>query len=192
MNKLKSLPILLNIHKRYKGLCYSPASLELALDNEDLLLFPGQMIFPAVADRYQVNLCCIERNIVQSLNTAGSRIPARRCSPWLPTRSPESHRMRISGYSVLVSAQGLNTETCPPGSLPAGINFPALPAIPAGTHRRPTPGYLPGVGLPFQTLLSSSSDFSSITLRISTRITDSGSSSSSAICSTVFPSFRAY
>ena len=63
MNKLKSLPILRNIHKRYKGLCYLTASLELALDNEDLLLFPGQMIFPAVADRYHVNLCCIERDI---------------------------------------------------------------------------------------------------------------------------------
>ncbi len=33
------------------------------MENEDLLLFPGQTLFPLVADHYRVNLCCIKRDI---------------------------------------------------------------------------------------------------------------------------------
>lgn len=63
MNKLQSLPTLLNLRKKYKGICFLTASLEMAMENEDLLLFPGQTLFPLVADHYHVNLCCIERDI---------------------------------------------------------------------------------------------------------------------------------
>ncbi len=63
MNKPQSLPTFLNLHKKHHGICFLTASLNVASENKDLLLFPGQTPFPLVADHYHVNLCCIERGI---------------------------------------------------------------------------------------------------------------------------------
>lgn len=91
MDKLQSLPALLQIRRSYKGVSYLLASLELALENEDLLLFPGQTIFPAVAKRYHVNLCCIERDIRTVIDHCWhpeSRQALRNLAPYPLNRKP--------------------------------------------------------------------------------------------------------
>lgn len=67
--KVKELPLRLGIHRTYKGYHFLVACLELALENENNLLFITKYIFPAVARKYQTNVYCIERNIRTVIHT---------------------------------------------------------------------------------------------------------------------------
>lgn len=68
MNTVKNLPITLGIRTSYKGYYYVVSSLELILQNEDLLMSIGTQLFPAVAERYRTDVRCIERNIRTVIN----------------------------------------------------------------------------------------------------------------------------
>lgn len=63
MKKERTSPLSLGIRSTYKGYHYLVASLELALQNENDLLFFTKTIFPEVAAKYHTNISCVERNI---------------------------------------------------------------------------------------------------------------------------------
>lgn len=63
MINVKELPLKLGIHSTYKGYRFLVASLELALEDENNLLFITKNIFPVVANKYHTNSNCIERDI---------------------------------------------------------------------------------------------------------------------------------
>lgn len=63
MKNVKELPLILGIHSTYKGYHFLVTSLELALEDENRLLFFTKSIFPYVARKYHTNVSCVERNI---------------------------------------------------------------------------------------------------------------------------------
>lgn len=63
MRNIKNLPLALGIHTTYKGYHYLVASLEIALADENTLLFFTKSIFPKVAHQYHTSPLCVERDI---------------------------------------------------------------------------------------------------------------------------------
>ena len=63
MKSIHELPLSLGIHSTYKGYHYLVTALELAIQNEDNLIFVTKNIFPIVARKYHTNVHCVERNI---------------------------------------------------------------------------------------------------------------------------------
>lgn len=60
---LKKLPMTLGIRPSYKGYHYLISSLEVALKDENALIFHTKSIFPSVAETYHTNARCVERDI---------------------------------------------------------------------------------------------------------------------------------
>lgn len=68
MNAVKKLPLTLGIHSTYKGYNYIVASLEIALEDPDALVFYTKYILPDVARRYHTTPECVERDIRTTIN----------------------------------------------------------------------------------------------------------------------------
>ncbi|NCB92661.1 MAG: hypothetical protein EOM40_08865 [Clostridia bacterium] len=63
MNEIQELPLTLGIHSTYKGYHYLVTSLDLALEDENHLLFFTKNIFPLVAKKYHTSISCVERDL---------------------------------------------------------------------------------------------------------------------------------
>lgn len=60
---VRELPLKLGINRTYKGYRFLVTALELALEDENNLLFISKNIFPVIARKYDTNISCVERNI---------------------------------------------------------------------------------------------------------------------------------
>ena len=60
---MEQLKEILHLKRAYLGWRYLASLLELALENEDYLLFLERGAFPVIAEQYHTKVHCIERNI---------------------------------------------------------------------------------------------------------------------------------
>ncbi len=90
MDKLHSLPALLQIRRSYKGVSYLLASLELALENEDLLYFQAKQFFlqwptlPCKPLLYERDI----RTVIDHCRHPESRQALRNLAPYPLNRKP--------------------------------------------------------------------------------------------------------
>ena len=63
MNYLLELPLSLGIHGTYKGYRYLVFALELALSDENQLLYVTKNLYPSVARRYHTTPSCVDRDL---------------------------------------------------------------------------------------------------------------------------------
>lgn len=87
MNYLLELPLALGIHGTYKGYRYLIFALELALADENQLLYVTKNLYPSVARRYHTTPSCVDRDLRTVIN---------RC--W--NSCGRAHLQRIASYTL--------------------------------------------------------------------------------------------
>ncbi|MFQ6805773.1 MAG: sporulation initiation factor Spo0A C-terminal domain-containing protein [Lachnospiraceae bacterium] len=87
MNYLLELPLSLGIHGTYKGYRYLVFALELALSDENQLLYVTKNLYPSVARRYHTTPSRVDRDL-RTVISQPLGIPAaeRTCRRLPPTR----------------------------------------------------------------------------------------------------------
>lgn len=81
----------LGIHATYRGYRYLVYAVALSMQNEDYLLFISKSLYPAIAQKYQVSVSSVERNI-RTIITAcwnyGNRDLLQEITPYPLTEKP--------------------------------------------------------------------------------------------------------
>ena len=90
MNYLLELPLSLGIHGTYKGYRYLVFALELALSDENQLLYVTKNLYPSVARRYHTTPSCCHQPLLEFLR---QNAPAEDC---LLHAGQMSYRVRVS------------------------------------------------------------------------------------------------